>query len=479
MFRVNDMPLRAFQKRFLREAMQPHVLTAALSMPRGNGKSWLAAVILKRCLSPGDSLHQPGKEYVLCAASLEQARICFRFVREWLEPTGDYRFIDSVTRLGITHKSTNTKLRVMSSNAKTAFGIVGTPILVADEPGAWESAGGALMHDAISTAQGKPGSPLRVIYIGTLAPAKEGWWHDMIERGSRGSVYVQALQGDAETWDSWQTIRKANPLTAISPEFRKKLLEERDEARADSRLKARFLSYRLNVPTQDSATMLLTVEDWQRVEAREVPPRKGKPLVGVDLGSGRAWSAAVALWENGRVEALALAPGIPDLAAQEKRDRVGAGLYTKLASTGKLMIAKGLMVQPVDQLVDAIFDAWGRPKMIIADRHRILELAASCEGKGEASRRGLLDGSTQPPTLRALRKLAMDGPLAVEESSRSLLAASLSVATVKNDDQGNTRLQKSGFNNTARDDVAAALPSWLPDLQEQSAKAPASIPRDD
>ena len=35
--------------------------------------------------------------------------------------------------------------------------------------------------------------------------------------------------------------------------------------------------------------MLLTVEDWQRVEGREVPPRKGKPLVGVDLGGGRAW----------------------------------------------------------------------------------------------------------------------------------------------------------------------------------------------
>ena len=344
-----------------------------------------------------------------------------------------------MTRLGITHKSTNTKLRVMSSNAKTAFGIVGTPILVADEPGAWEAAGGALMHDAISTAQGKPGSPLRVIYIGTLAPAKEGWWHDMIERGSRGSVYVQALQGDAETWDSWQTIRKANPLTAISPEFRKKLLEERDEARADSRLKARFLSYRLNVPTQDSATMLLTVEDWQRVTAREVPPRRGKPLVGVDLGSGRAWSAAVALWENGRVEALALAPGIPDLAAQEKRDRVGAGLYTKLASTGKLMIAKGLMVQPVEQLVDAVYSTrGGRPKTIIADRHRILELQQAVKGRTK-----LVDRITRwfdaAADIRALRKLALDGPLAVEESSRSLLAASLSVATVKNDNQGNVQ----------------------------------------
>ena len=43
------------------------------------------------------------------------------------------------------------------------------------------------------------------------------------------------------------------------------------------------------------------------------------------------------------------------------------------------------------------------------------------------------------------------------ETSRPLLTASLSVAMVKNDDQGNVRLQKKGTNNTARDDAAAAL----------------------
>ena len=59
--------------------------------------------------------------------------------------------------------------------------------------------------------------------------------------------------------------------------------------------------------------------------------------------------------------------------------------------------------------------------------------------------------------IRSLRKLAADGPLTVAEPSRLLLAASLSVALVKNDDQGNTRLAKSGVNNAARDDVAAAL----------------------
>ena len=104
-------------------------------------------------MTPGDALFEEGAEYLLCAASLEQARNVYRPIRAELEPTGDYRFIDSVTRLGITHKRSNTKLRVMSSNAKTAFGIVGTPLLVADEPGAWEVVGGHLLHDAIQTAQ--------------------------------------------------------------------------------------------------------------------------------------------------------------------------------------------------------------------------------------------------------------------------------------------------------------------------------------
>ena len=53
---------------------------------------------------------------------------------------------------------TNTKLRVIGSNGKTAMGLVNTPWAICDEPGAWETNGGTLLHDAIMTAMGKPGS---------------------------------------------------------------------------------------------------------------------------------------------------------------------------------------------------------------------------------------------------------------------------------------------------------------------------------
>ena len=72
--------------------------------------------------------------------------------------------------------------------------------------------------------------------------------------------------------------------------------------------------------------MLLDVEDWKRMVARDVPPRVATHLR-LRPRPFPIWSAAVAVWCNGRVEALALAPGIPDLEAQEKRDRVPKGQY--------------------------------------------------------------------------------------------------------------------------------------------------------
>ena len=447
--------LRTFQRKFVRNATASGIDVAALSIPRGNGKSFLAGHILSRALTPGDPLFEAGTEYLLGAASLEQARLCFRFVRSELEPRGGYRFLDSNTRIGITHKPTNTRLRVLSSNAKSAFGIVGTRLAVLDEPGSFEVIGGQLLADAVLTALGKPGSPMRIIFIGTLAPALSGWWHDLIDDGSQGSTYVQKLQGDRETWDNWNTIRKANPLTAISPEFRAKLLQERDAARREPRLKARFLSYRLNLPSADESEMLLTVEDWDRLKAREVPDRQGAPIVAVDLGAGRAWSAAVAIWQGGRVEALAVAPGIPGLDEQERRDRVPSGTYRTLAQSGLLGIAADLEVQPPSMLWDAVRERWGVPASVVCDFFRLPDLRDAVKGACpiEPRRSRWSEASAD---IRALRSYAKDGPLAVAESDRMLLAASLAVTQVKNDDSGSTRIVKSP-NNTARDDVAAAL----------------------
>ena len=344
------------------------------------------------------------------------------------------------------------------------MGLVNVPIVIADEPGSWEYAGGQLMADAILTAMGKPDSTLRAIFIGTLAPARAGWWHDLVDDGSIDHIYVQALVGCSKKWDDWKEIRRVNPLMVKYPESRRQLRIELKEAQRDPRLKARFMSYRLNRPTADESELLLTRDDWERALDRDVPDADGAPVVGIDLGQGRSWSAAVAVWPNGRIEALAVAPGIPSLTEQQQRDRVPAGVYTALEKSGRLIVADGKRVPPVSELLDTVNDLWGAPSAIISDRFRIAEIEdhAPCEVVPRVTR-----WSEAAEDIRILRKWALDGPLAVEQTSRKLITASLMVSMIKSDDQGNTRLSKRGFNGEARDDVAAALLLAVGEMERQ------------
>ena len=453
------MKLLPFQKDFLAAVENPKYDTVAISGPRTLGKTFIAAQVLIRCMTPGDSLHQPGKEYILGAATLEQARFTYSSIREALEPTGEYRWIDSTTRLGATHISTNTKLRAISSNAKSSFGLVGVPVVVIDEPGALEILGGQMLSDSLFTAQGKVGSRLKLILCGTLGPMATGaghWWWDLVKDGTKGRTYVKLYQGELETWDQWATIRKANPLIGLDAHTRKVILEERDEARGDTRLRARFCTYRLNRPSLDESQVLLTTQDWERIVARDTPERQGRPIVGVDLGGGRAWSAAVALYPNGRVECKAVAPGIPDLEAQEVRDRVPSGTYSRLFDLGQLDIAEGLRVQKPEQLWDMIRACWGRPELIVLDRFRLPEFQDAVGNRVRLEPR-VTRWSEAAFDIRSLRALALDGGLAVDLDSQALLATSLSSAIIKADESGSFRLVKKGTNNTARDDCASAL----------------------
>ena len=140
------MKLLPFQKEFLKAVENPKYDTVAISGPRTLGKTFIAAQVLIRCMTPGDSLHQPGKEYILGAATLEQARLTYSFIREALEPTGQYRWIDSATRLGATHVGHQHEADGPSrqmQNLRLAWSTCRLSYL--DEPGALEIVGGQML----------------------------------------------------------------------------------------------------------------------------------------------------------------------------------------------------------------------------------------------------------------------------------------------------------------------------------------------
>ena len=117
---------------------------------------------------------------------------------------------------------------------------------------------------------------------------------------------------------------------------------------------------------------------------------------------------------------MALTPGVPSLAEQERRDRVPGGTYQALAATGALHIAEGLRVPAPAQLVAAAREEWGAFEQVVCDRFRLFELMDVVDGPvvPRVSR-----WSEAAFDIRSLRKLAKDGPLSVAESSRPLLAA--------------------------------------------------------
>ena len=453
-----------FQEKFLEKAFSEWCRLAVLSIPRGNAKSWLAAKAAVRSMDP---LHPwyagDGKEVVLVAGSIPQARAVFGQFREMIEASGSadsYRWKDSERSLACLHKETRTRFRVLSSLGRGSMGLVGVRLAICDEPACWKPSDGELLYRAITTAQAKPSSPLRVLFIGTEAPAHpNSFWPRLIASGTsrKEGRYVQTLAMDPKKFHEWSEVRRVNPLVCGIKETNKILRQKWMQAKRDPAEKAAFLSYHGNCPTGDAISELLSVSDWEAVLDRKAAERDGDYILGFDLGQGRAWSCAFAYWPDTRLcDAIAMAPGSPALADQERRDAVPTGCYQALEDGGALFVSPG-RVPAAGELLEMALDRWGQPGHIIADRFRIAELEDAMDQAGLGSeiepRRTRWSESSED--IRAFRKAALDNGLSVHPEARLLLTASMTAARIATDDAGGMRLRKRA-NNVARDDAIAA-----------------------
>ena len=112
----------AYQRRFRRAVDSPRYRTVAASWPRGCSKTTAAGYIVDRALTPGDSLYVAGGEIVLFAGSIEQCRLTYRQALSFREPRlGEYRLVDSATRVAITRRDCRTRLKAVGSNPKASL----------------------------------------------------------------------------------------------------------------------------------------------------------------------------------------------------------------------------------------------------------------------------------------------------------------------------------------------------------------------
>lgn len=379
--RAADGGLLPFQAAFVaavcREKRPPEL--AALSVPRGNGKSWLCGGLVARSLTPGDRLFEPNVENILVSASRSQAAIVLEFARAELGESNAYRWRAD----GVIHKDTRTRVSVISSDSRRALGLgANVRLIVADEPGAWGPVAGRRLWDAITTALGKRRTT--VVAVGTLAPAPltgpASWWPSFVASGNTEGRHVALLQADPEKWTNFDEVLRVNPVSAINPHLRRVLEREHRAALSSERAARPFRQYRLNIPGEAvDQQPLVTAAEWARVCARPVPECEGNPLVGVDLGGSRSWSAAAAIWPSGRVESWALAPGVPSLSEQEREDQVSDGAYVELARSGGLAVDDAHAVPDIGLLLSRICD-W-EPTVLVSDPYRAAELHQVVSGR--------------------------------------------------------------------------------------------------
>ena len=457
------MRLFAWEKRFLRGAFSPNVQSAALSIARGNGKTALCAAIATAAVD--GVLRQSRGETIIVASSLSQAKIAFDHVLAFLRARygGEldrkiWQINDTPQRAAITHKPSGAAVRCIGSDPKRAHGLAPTLIL-ADEPAQWEAAKADRMIAALRTSMGKIPNA-RLIALGTQPDKPEHWFSRMLHtQGAADYVQVHSAPENSPLTHK-TTWRKANPSMDGMPELEKTIRKEAQRARQDAMEAASFRALRLNQPVSDVVeSVLIEASTWRGIEADNIEYR-GAYVLGVDLGTNAAMSAAAAYYPlSGALDAFAVFPVIPSLAERGIRDGV-SGLYVQMHGRGELLVS-GAQVSSISGMLGECVKRWGKPVAIVCDRWRDAELRQELNSARFPSGAALVvrgqgykDGGED---VRDFRKAVLDGQ--VKAPISLLLRSAISEARVISDPAGNSKLAKKtegGRRGLARDDAAAA-----------------------
>lgn len=454
------MVLLPWQKRFVRGAFQQDVISAALSIARGNGKSTLVAGIA--CATLDGPLHEPRAQTIVCASSLNQGKVILDHVVEFMAAKyprirerhhrDRWRLRDSSGIASIEDRRTGASVRVIGSDPRRAHGLA-PKLVLADEPAQWPPGLAEGMRAALLTSMGKiQGS--RMFALGTRPDSDRHWFQRELDGGAD---YAQSHHaGDKDPPFRKATWAKANPSLPHMPNLARAIQSEARKAKRDPAMLAAFKALRLNQGVSDVVrASLLGPEVW--VEAEADVPREGRCIWGIDLGATAAMSAVAAVWESGRLECLGAFPSDPDLEARERTDGA-VGLYSAMHRAGDLVLAPGRTV-PVQWLIKQAMERFGEPDVVVADRWRAGELQdavdvlcpwAPIQPRGQGFRDGADD-------LRRFRTAVLDGTL--RPVRQLLLRSAMSEAVTVADPAGNEKLAKStegGRRHRARDDAAAA-----------------------
>ena len=226
----SGLALQPFQRRFLRRAFAASTGVAALSTPRGAGKTELIGRVAGLAVMEGSPLYRPGHEAVVVAGSMRQARHVFRAALRVLPHPDTIRKRDNNQEISLQGPA-GTRVNIYPSSGKRLSGSGERApahlrrARVYERPRRCPAVGGA---DGLPRQAGGPAAAgVRDALPGRTRHLVAGADRD----GGDARTYVQLHQaGDDEMWDDLRTAHRANPLLRINADLRAVVRVERDAA---------------------------------------------------------------------------------------------------------------------------------------------------------------------------------------------------------------------------------------------------------
>lgn len=456
--RGKPFKLLDWQLDFAALVFDPDVQTALLSVARKNGKSSLLGLILSSLLSPRSPLYGgPHWRGLAITITARLAAVLADIIMQ-LAAANNLPFSEARGNRPRIESVSGARLDFLTAGRGAAHG-GDVDLSVIDEAGLLTSARDRNVWDSaqssVSASAGK------TVILGTRL--RGDLFESALDQARRDVEGVRALEftiepeADIMDPDVW---RAANPsLGAI-----KSLDYMRRAAAAaadDPSLQPSFRAHDLNAVAEDDAETIVALTDWKQVEVKadDLPAAEGRVFVGVDIGGSKSMTAALLLWESGRMEAFAAFPARPGIEKRGRSDGVG-DLYARMVRRRELLLSGGRLVDLGEFLGlvaarVADFEVAGCG----ADRYRRAEVVTACEGTPFADIAWTWRGTGASATadgsfdVRAFQAAVLRGEIAVQGGTL-LWPFSIASSRLRYDGAGNPALDRS--RSRARQDVISA-----------------------
>jgi phage terminase large subunit-like protein len=408
-FAGQPFPLANWQERLIRRIYGPvdelgrrQVRTAFIMVPRGSGKSSLAAGLgLLHTFGPEK---EAGGQVIAAAADREQASIVFNAASRMIGQDPVLSRITAITPSinRIAHPASGSTFRAVSHEAYSKHGLSIT-CLLADEVHAWPT---RELWDVLTTSMGKREQPL-TIAITTAGVGRTGIAYELFSYAKRvatGEVedptFLPVLLEPPEgfDWRDPQVWAYVNPALGV---FRS-LEEMQTSAKRAAHVPAQQAAFRqlyLNEWRDGSAQPWLDLSIWDEVaiDPGEISPGV-RAWIGVDLASTADLAAVVAVFEHDDGYLAIPRFYCPAEGIQRRGERDGVN-YPLWAEQGHITATRGSVIDYEVILADIVGLAERFRVVVVLDRwnststiSRLQELGIECVtfGQGFASMSGAM-----------------------------------------------------------------------------------------